>query len=356
MSAAAASGDAAAHLRVTLDPQAFPGRCARGLSRSPRTIPRCSRSCIATADATRHRPPEPARLLSRRPRQPLRDLHRRGARGRADGTAGHAGRTNPRRAARALRARGVSLVGSDLRVHRTLHLPGIVRGPDAVRAWAADSRRRGAAGGRFPGASRGHPLSDHAGGLAGRSGRGRQLAVLHGPALRHGTGPLLLGSDGRARKHRSIGSKVSCSATAIARSSTHASSPACARWSICRPDRSACARCVFLLYDLLGALISVPIVVTLGYVFGKQLEMVVQYIGGFEKLDAGGGAPERRRYRDADAGVTARRESRSLQSPWSPTARAPSCRAIREFIARPCQRADVENGIQTFRRLISKPS
>jgi len=41
---------------------------------------------------------------------------------------------------------------------------------------------------------------------------------------------------------------------------------------------------VFLLYDLLGALISVPIVVTLGYVFGKQLEWIVKYIGGFERL------------------------------------------------------------------------
>jgi membrane protein DedA with SNARE-associated domain len=41
---------------------------------------------------------------------------------------------------------------------------------------------------------------------------------------------------------------------------------------------------VFLFYDLLGALISVPIVVTLGYVFGKQLEWIVRYIGGFERL------------------------------------------------------------------------
>jgi membrane protein DedA with SNARE-associated domain len=41
---------------------------------------------------------------------------------------------------------------------------------------------------------------------------------------------------------------------------------------------------VFLLYDLLGAVISVPIVVTLGYVFGKQLELLVRYIGGFERL------------------------------------------------------------------------
>jgi membrane protein DedA with SNARE-associated domain len=41
---------------------------------------------------------------------------------------------------------------------------------------------------------------------------------------------------------------------------------------------------VFLVYDLLGAIISVPIVVTLGYVFGKQLEMIVKYLGGFERL------------------------------------------------------------------------
>ncbi len=41
---------------------------------------------------------------------------------------------------------------------------------------------------------------------------------------------------------------------------------------------------VFLLYDLLGALISVPIVVTLGYIFGKQIELAVRYVGGFERL------------------------------------------------------------------------
>ena len=41
---------------------------------------------------------------------------------------------------------------------------------------------------------------------------------------------------------------------------------------------------LFLLYDLLGAIISVPIVVTLGYLFGKQLEIMVRYLGGFERL------------------------------------------------------------------------
>jgi len=40
----------------------------------------------------------------------------------------------------------------------------------------------------------------------------------------------------------------------------------------------------FFLYDLAGAAISVPIVVTLGYVFGDQIEQVIRYIGGFQKL------------------------------------------------------------------------
>ena len=41
---------------------------------------------------------------------------------------------------------------------------------------------------------------------------------------------------------------------------------------------------IFFVYDLIGALISVPIVVSLGYLFGAQLEMVVKYLGGFERL------------------------------------------------------------------------
>jgi len=40
----------------------------------------------------------------------------------------------------------------------------------------------------------------------------------------------------------------------------------------------------FFLYDLAGAVISVPIVVTLGYLFGNELEAVLSYIGGVEKL------------------------------------------------------------------------
>jgi len=40
----------------------------------------------------------------------------------------------------------------------------------------------------------------------------------------------------------------------------------------------------FFLYDLTGAVISVPIMVTLGYLFGNELEAVLRYIGGFEKL------------------------------------------------------------------------
>ena len=40
----------------------------------------------------------------------------------------------------------------------------------------------------------------------------------------------------------------------------------------------------FFLYDLAGAAISVPVVVTLGYVFGEQIEKVIHYIGGFQKV------------------------------------------------------------------------
>ncbi len=40
----------------------------------------------------------------------------------------------------------------------------------------------------------------------------------------------------------------------------------------------------FFLYDLAGAVISVPIVVTLGYLFGNEIEVVLHYIGGIEKL------------------------------------------------------------------------
>lgn len=40
----------------------------------------------------------------------------------------------------------------------------------------------------------------------------------------------------------------------------------------------------FLFYDVLGAVISVPIVVSLGYLFGGQLEKVIRYLGGFEHL------------------------------------------------------------------------
>ncbi len=40
----------------------------------------------------------------------------------------------------------------------------------------------------------------------------------------------------------------------------------------------------FLFYDIAGALISVPIVVTLGYLFGGEIEQAIRYIGGFQKL------------------------------------------------------------------------
>jgi membrane protein DedA with SNARE-associated domain len=40
----------------------------------------------------------------------------------------------------------------------------------------------------------------------------------------------------------------------------------------------------FVFYDLLGAVISVPVVVSLGYLFGGQIEGIVRYLGGFEHL------------------------------------------------------------------------
>ncbi len=40
----------------------------------------------------------------------------------------------------------------------------------------------------------------------------------------------------------------------------------------------------FFVYDALGALISVPIVVTLGYLFGPQIDRALAYLGGVERL------------------------------------------------------------------------
>jgi membrane protein DedA with SNARE-associated domain len=40
----------------------------------------------------------------------------------------------------------------------------------------------------------------------------------------------------------------------------------------------------FFLYDLLGAVISVPLVVTIGYLCGPQIEIVASYAGGFERI------------------------------------------------------------------------
>jgi membrane protein DedA with SNARE-associated domain len=40
----------------------------------------------------------------------------------------------------------------------------------------------------------------------------------------------------------------------------------------------------FLVYDLAGALISVPLMVSLGYLFANQIEAVTRYLGGFDRL------------------------------------------------------------------------
>jgi membrane protein DedA with SNARE-associated domain len=40
----------------------------------------------------------------------------------------------------------------------------------------------------------------------------------------------------------------------------------------------------FVVYDALGALISVPLAVSLGYLCGEQIESAVRYIGGLDRL------------------------------------------------------------------------
>lgn len=40
----------------------------------------------------------------------------------------------------------------------------------------------------------------------------------------------------------------------------------------------------FFIYDTLGALISVPLMVTMGYLFGPQIDRAIAYLGGFERF------------------------------------------------------------------------
>jgi membrane protein DedA with SNARE-associated domain len=40
----------------------------------------------------------------------------------------------------------------------------------------------------------------------------------------------------------------------------------------------------FLVYDALGAVISVPLSVSVGYFFGNQIDLAIRYIGGFDRL------------------------------------------------------------------------
>lgn len=40
----------------------------------------------------------------------------------------------------------------------------------------------------------------------------------------------------------------------------------------------------FILYDLMGAAISVPIVVSIGFLFGNEIEALVHYLGGIDRL------------------------------------------------------------------------
>ena len=279
-----ATGNAAARIRVTLDPQEFQGNAREAY----KVAERRSRAAGAIALLLRMRqvarPQEPARLLPRHARQPVRDLHGRGARCGADGQPGRADRTNPRRTARALRAaRELSLVGlisayiehfTYLGLFVVLMLCGLgLPIPEDVALLAGGYLvHRGVT--RYPitlavsllGVVAGDNslffLGRHFGsGLVryfsiGRPGRAHQIERIEGFMQRHGHRAIFY-----ARFLAGLRALVYLSAGSFG----------------VRPA-------VFLLYDLLGALISVPIVVTLGYIFGKQLEMLVRYIGGFERL------------------------------------------------------------------------
>jgi len=40
----------------------------------------------------------------------------------------------------------------------------------------------------------------------------------------------------------------------------------------------------FVVYDALGAVISVPLAVSVGYFFGDQIDLAIRYLGGFERM------------------------------------------------------------------------
>ncbi|MBV8356451.1 MAG: DedA family protein [Deltaproteobacteria bacterium] len=40
----------------------------------------------------------------------------------------------------------------------------------------------------------------------------------------------------------------------------------------------------FVVYDALGAIISVPLAVSIGYFFGNQIDLAIRYIGGFDRV------------------------------------------------------------------------
>lgn len=40
----------------------------------------------------------------------------------------------------------------------------------------------------------------------------------------------------------------------------------------------------FVVYDALGAVISVPLAVSIGYYFGDQIDVAIRYLGGFDRM------------------------------------------------------------------------
>src|SRR5271170_8037541 len=221
--------------------------------------------------------PEPARLLPRRPREPLWHLHGRGPRCGADGTARHADRTNPRHAARALLARGVSLVGliSQYIEHFTylglfvvLMLCGLgLPIPEDVALLAGGYLvHRGVT--QYPATL----IVSLVGVVAGDN----SLFFL---GRRFGTGLVRYFSLGRPKSRHQIDRLKAFMDKHGHLAIFYARFLAGARALVyltagslgVRPSR-------FLLYDALGAVISVPIVVSIGYFFGAQIGMVIHYL------------------------------------------------------------------------------
>ena len=214
----------------------------------------------------------------------MRDLHGRGDRGRADLRQGHAGRADSRLIARGGTQTETEACWPLVRLHRAFHLRGFVLVLILCGMGSAGAGRHRAAGRRLFGPSRSHAISDDACGLVGRSGRRATTRCFSSDAVSAPTWCVISASGGRpSRSVRSIAEELHgapwASGDFLCALSGRPARAGLSDGGIARSEAGA-----FLLYDLLGALISVPIVVSIGYLFGAQIEMVIHYLGGFERI------------------------------------------------------------------------